>query len=307
MTIEAGAVAPVEGQTAVSAPAPAEPVIRDLDQVAEPEKTEQPPQEAKPEETNSETQEGDDSSQPKKLTRNQRLQRKAARLSTMLAEVSAENERLKTERTKAATEGEPKEADYNGDWGKFQAEYAAWKVTQNIRGDLAERDQRDRNAQLQDRIREATDDFLERVEDVKKSIPDYDKVVETFAGSGGKFAPHVIEEIRDSEKGPMLAYTREEPRLGRRTQRLVAARCGPRDRPHRGKSVSAATQKTNTGSSPAHSSHRRRNSRRNTIRTSRTTWTPTSNGVRRRTDAQFRANSKWLTPTLLRASSPKRR
>jgi flagellar motility protein MotE (MotC chaperone) len=206
MTIEAGAVAPVEGQTAVSAPAPAEPVIRDLDQVAEPEKTEQPPQEAKPEETNSETQEGDDSSQPKKLTRNQRLQRKAARLSTMLAEVSAENERLKTERTKAATEGEPKEADYNGDWGKFQAEYAAWKVTQNIRGDLAERDQRDRNAQLQDRIREATDDFLERVEDVKKSIPDYDKVVETFAGSGGKFAPHVIEEIRDSEKGPMLAY-----------------------------------------------------------------------------------------------------
>lgn len=146
-----------------------------------------------------------ESDEPKRLTRNQRLQRKAARLSTMVAEQAAELEKLRQANSKSE-ETAPKEADYNGDWTKFQADYAAWKAANIIEGKLLEREQRDTSRRLNEQQREATEDFLERVETVKTSVPDYDKAFEAFAAGGGKFAEHVIEEIRDSEKGPMLAY-----------------------------------------------------------------------------------------------------
>lgn len=148
----------------------------------------------------------DSSDEPKRLTRNQRLQRKAARLSTMVAEQAAELERLRQAREQSNADSAPKEADFNGDYFAYQTAKAAYDAAQLVRKDLADREERDTQRSLADRQREANEEFLERVEDIKKTVTDYDKVIDTFANAGGRFAPHVIEEIRDSDKGPMLAY-----------------------------------------------------------------------------------------------------
>lgn len=202
MTEQTGAAAPATEQTAASAPAATEQATPQTSVPNENAATENAETAQETEQSSTEQESGEQ----KKLTRNQRLQRKAARLATMVAEQAAELERLKQASAKSAADSEPKEADYNGDWTKYQADYAAWKATQNIRGVLEEREQRERTTQLQDRVREATEDFLERVEEIKPRIADYDEVINTFEKLGGKFAPHVIEEIRDSDKGPMLAY-----------------------------------------------------------------------------------------------------
>lgn len=205
MTEETGAVAPATEQAAI-APAGTEtttptPSVPDGEaatvqaETTEGTETEQPDSEG----------DGDSTARPK-LTRNQRLQRKAARLSTMVAEQAAELERLRASSSKADTDSEPKEADYNGDWTKYQAEYAAWRAGQVIERKLSEREQRDTTQRLQEKVQEANDDFLERVEDIKPRIPDYDEAIIAFTKSGGQFAPHVQEELRDSEKGPLLAY-----------------------------------------------------------------------------------------------------
>jgi len=200
MTDETGAAAPTTEQ-AITAPAESEQATPKIESVPD---VEASAENAEPKAN--ETEQPEDGSEPKKLTRNQRLQRKAARLSTMVAEQAAELEKLRQANSKASAESAPKEADYNGDWTKYQADYAAWKAASIIEGKLLEREERDTSRRLQDQQREATDEFLERVEEVKTSIPDYDKAFEAFAAQGGKFAQHVIEEIRDSEKGPMLAY-----------------------------------------------------------------------------------------------------
>jgi hypothetical protein len=199
-----GAAAPTPDTPAPSAPAADEQanpvaVVQDVNAA--------PDAEATASEAVQPTTEGEEADgKPRRLSYNERQKRKVARLSTMLAEQAAELESLRQSKAATNADPEPKEADYNGDWTKYQADYAAWKATQNIRGVLDERDQRSRQQHIQERVREATEDFLERAEATKKLIPDYDQVISAFDASGGKFAPHVIEEVRDSDKGPELAY-----------------------------------------------------------------------------------------------------
>ncbi|CAB4200641.1 hypothetical protein UFOVP1349_58, partial [uncultured Caudovirales phage] len=152
-----------------------------------------------------ETSEGEESDKPNKLSRNQRLQRKAARLSTMVAEQAARIEELQRSSNRP-DETEPNEAEYNGDWTKFQADYAAWKAAKTVTAKFDEREQRDNAARLQERRQESIEDFQERAEQVKVGIADFDKTLEAFANNGGKFAGHVREELLESDKGPMLAY-----------------------------------------------------------------------------------------------------
>lgn len=141
--------------------------------------------------------------QPKKLTRNQRLQRKAARLATLVAEQQAKIAELEK---RSASDDAPKEADYNGDYTAYQTDLAAYKAAQKIGSKLDEQ----AKAQASDKIREAkaeaAEDFLERANELKAKIPDFDETFEKFATSGGKFSEHVIEELHDSDKGPQLAY-----------------------------------------------------------------------------------------------------
>jgi hypothetical protein len=206
MTEEAGAAAPAPEQAAPSAPAAAEqatPIetLPNPNAQPEPENAEPKAQETAPKEEETEPDE------PKRLTRNQRLQRKAARLSTMVAEQAAELERLRQATDKSDAESEPKEADYNGDWTKFQADYAAWRAAKTVSQKFTEREQRDAEQRLRERRQEAADEFLERSEQIKAAVSDFDEVIGAFEKSGGKFAPHVVEELMESEKGPMLAYT----------------------------------------------------------------------------------------------------
>jgi hypothetical protein len=146
--------------------------------------------------------------EPRKLTRSQRQQRKLARLSTMLAEKDAELDRLRTQSAKSTAESEPKAADYpQGEYDPgFLSDLAAHKAASKIEAKLSERDERENKRQITERQQEAVDDFLERADATRKLIPDYDATVAAFANQGGKFEHHVIEEIRDSEKGPELAY-----------------------------------------------------------------------------------------------------
>jgi hypothetical protein len=199
-----GAAAPTDGQ-AVIAPAESEKAtldagVRDLDAVPE-------NAEPKAEETEQTAEDGDAASdEPKRLTRNQRLQRKAARLSTMVAEQAAELEKFRQATAKSSAEGSPKEADFNGDYFAFQTAKAAYDAAQLIRKDLNDRDERAMSSRLQERRQEASEDFQERAEQIKASIPDFDKTIGEFEKAGGKFAPHVVEELLESDKGPMLAY-----------------------------------------------------------------------------------------------------
>jgi hypothetical protein len=174
----------------------------------------------------------------------------------MVAEQAATIEELQRSSSKP-DESEPKEADYNGDWTKYQADYAAWKAAKTVEAKFDEREQRESAQRLQERRQEAIDDFQERAEQVKVGIPDYDTALEAFAKNGGKFADHVREELLESEKGPMLAYqlAKNSSACGA-TECDVSARRGPRNRPARSQGVSASTQKANTGTGTTFHPHR---------------------------------------------------
>jgi hypothetical protein len=208
MTDTTGAAAPSAEQAAPSAPAATEQATPQIESLPNPNAPASPENAEPKAETEQTPPEGEEASdEPKRLTRNQRLQRKAARLSTMVAEQAAELEKLRQATDKTDAESEPKEADYNGDWTKFQADYAAWKAAKTVGQKFAEREQRDAEHRLRERRQEAADEFLERSEQIKSNIPDFEQVLGAFRNAGGDFAPHVIEELMESEKGPMLAYT----------------------------------------------------------------------------------------------------
>lgn len=212
MTEETGAAAPVIEQ-AVPAPAAAEQATQPDTSVAQADTATE----------NDEVQGSEaESTEAKRLTRNQRLQRKAARLSTMVAEQAAEIERLRTSAT-APDASEPKENDYNGDWTKYQADYAAWKAAKSVEQKLNEREQRDAQSRLNERLQEAAEDFEERSAEYKSKVPDFDATIEAFVSSGGRFSQTLVEELRDSDAGPALAYQlAKNPKLVQQINQMSA-------------------------------------------------------------------------------------
>lgn len=202
-----GAAAPASEQAALSAPAVIEQAnvpetIPNPNEVKE----ESGAAEQEANEVQSKPEDGEEEGKPARLTRNQRLQRKAARQATMLVEYHAEIETLRKQVSQAPQSAEPKEEDYNGDYTSFLADKAAFKAAQSIQAKLDERDQRAVSEKLTLAKQEAAEDFLERAEELKTSIPDSDATFEAFLKMGGQFASHVVEELHESEKGPLLAY-----------------------------------------------------------------------------------------------------
>jgi hypothetical protein len=126
---EAAAAVTIEQTPAASAvveQATPKPGIQDVD--AAPENADDA--KAKTEETAGDKPEGEE--ERKRLTRNQRLQRKAARLSTMVAEQATEIERLRQATSKDA-DAEPKEADFNGDYLAYQRALSKWDTKQLLK------------------------------------------------------------------------------------------------------------------------------------------------------------------------------
>lgn len=204
MTDENGAAPPTDEQ-AVTAPAeseqatPTEASVQEQDAAPENAETE-----ATPEEHDAGKAEEED--RPAKLTRNQRLQRKAARLATMVAEQAAQIEEFK--RNSESKADLPKVEDYPQ--GEFDPGYvsdlAAHKAAQKIIGNLDERDMKAKTEQIKTARMEAFEEFESRAEELKQRIPDYGESLAALEAAIGQFAPHVVEELLDSEIGPLLAY-----------------------------------------------------------------------------------------------------
>lgn len=173
------------------------------EEAASTENAETPAQEteqSKPEGEESSTEED----KPRKLSRSERMRRRMQAMATELETLRAQF--TKPEAANSETDAAPKEADFNGDYFAYQTAKAAHDAAQAVAKQFAERDAKEAQTRLAQRQAEANEEFLERVEEVKANIADYDKVINDFAKAGGRFAPHVIEELRDSEKGPVLAY-----------------------------------------------------------------------------------------------------
>lgn len=188
-------------QTATSAPAASE-----TSTPAQTAETSSENAETKAPETEQSKPEGDESSadddRPRKLSRSERMRR---RMQAMATELETLRATIKPEKP-SGEDSAPKESDYNGDYFAYQTAKAAHDAAAAVAKQFAERDQRESAVKLAQIQREAAEEFFERVEELKPSIPDYDAVIDGFAKAGGTFAPHVVEELRDSEKGPMLAY-----------------------------------------------------------------------------------------------------
>jgi hypothetical protein len=151
--------------------------------------------------------EGDEQpDKPRKLSRYDRMKR---RMSAMATELDGYRSQFASRESgndppKAA---EPKEDDYNGDYTSYLADLAAFRAAKRIEERLEARDQADAQLSVSRRsLARQWMTFIERAEEAKTRIPDFDDKIKAFQDMGGKFAPHVIEEVRDSDKGPQLAY-----------------------------------------------------------------------------------------------------
>lgn len=161
---------------------------------------------AKTDETKTAEPEGEEAER-KRLSRTQRLARKNARLSTIVADQAAELETFR--KSAAATQdAEPKEADFNGDYLAYQRALSKWDTKQLLKEALPKVAPEKRQPDVREIDRqEAGQEFLENAKQIKTSITDYDQTIEAFEKAGGKFAPHVIEELLEiGDKGPLLAY-----------------------------------------------------------------------------------------------------
>jgi hypothetical protein len=226
MQTENGAAAPSDGQAAQSEPAESEQAtsqtsVPEGEAAAENAETQGTEQESKPE--------GDEQEEtPKTLSRYQRLARTKARLATMVAEQGAELEELRKKVSGSGIASDaPKATDYaQGEYDPgYLTDLAAHKAAQKIGKQLDEQNQRAVTEKITLAKEEAAEEFLERADELKTSIPDFDAAFEAFQKQGGTFAPHVIEELHESEKGPLLAYQlAKNPQLVNQLNRM-----SPRD------------------------------------------------------------------------------
>jgi hypothetical protein len=184
-------VAPAESEQATPAETEGQPVAETTDVQA----------------TTSEAGEEAAEDKPRRLSRSERTRRRMQAMATELETLRAQFSAQTDENGKPkAGEQPPKEEDFNGDYTAYLAELAAFKAAQRIENKLTARDQADMAARHAKLARDAVEDFEARVEEIKPTIPDYDAVINAFLKDGGKFAPHVAEEVRDSEQGAEMAY-----------------------------------------------------------------------------------------------------
>lgn len=165
------------------------------------EKTEPKPEgeaEAKPE--------GEEGEKRKREPGSVRDKRRAELLRAENAELLRRLE--ETERKLPKGDGEveqaPKEEDFNGDWTAYIAARAAYEAGKAVEKKLTDRDVRQREASQVDVQRERKIAHLERIDEAKEVIADFDQVM---AGMKGVTVRNdVLDEIIGSDKSALLAY-----------------------------------------------------------------------------------------------------
>jgi hypothetical protein len=166
--------------------------------------TEGKPEGAEPD-TTSESEDG----KPKRQSTSERYRRKISAQAGVIERMAAEIEQMKRSPASEAKTGDekpPKEEDFNGDYFAFQRALTAFEVKQSLRSELDKDRQQHANERQNARRQEAAEEFMERADEVKVRIPDFEATIEAFEKGGGRFSQHVIEELQDSEHGPLLAY-----------------------------------------------------------------------------------------------------
>lgn len=141
---------------------------------------------------------------PKKLSgsrreriRNELLRQENAELNRRLEEAG------RSGAGKEATEKEPQEADFNGDYFAYERARTEFAVRQAVRDEMGQRDSAKRAVEQSDVWRERVAAHKERVEEAKEAITDFDKVL---ASSTVPVSNEVSREILTSDKSALISY-----------------------------------------------------------------------------------------------------
>jgi hypothetical protein len=143
-------------------------------------------------------------------------QRAKAREQRLLNELSARDRELEELRRnqpadKTASDSDvkpPREEDFNGDYFAFQraltAHEAGKAASDAIEKQFKTREQSEHQAKQAQFVRERDEAHMERVEDAREVIADFDKTMEGMKGVNVR--NEVIDEIKASENSALLAY-----------------------------------------------------------------------------------------------------
>ncbi len=143
---------------------------------------------------------GDDDEKPRKRpSRTDRLKDRIRELSDQLAFERSRKGSPAGEVTKA-----PQEVDFNGDYQAYERAQRAFETEQAVRRVLDESATNNRAAREQELRNAQVTLYRERVTEAKSAISDFEQVVNS--ASGIDVRDEVADLIRESEKGPYLAY-----------------------------------------------------------------------------------------------------
>lgn len=137
---------------------------------------------------------------PKKRTRTSQLRSKIAQQALEIDDLR----RREAERASDPDRQPPKEEDFNGDYERFNRAQIAFEVAETLRKEQSKDTARQIEARRADIQQNRVADHMERVEDARKTIPDYDAVLEK--GLNLNLRPETLELIIESEKSAIIAY-----------------------------------------------------------------------------------------------------
>jgi hypothetical protein len=197
------AAAPAEGET--------KPVADETRDLNAPEAKAEEPKAAEPEVEGEEGEsEAGEDGQPKrkKRTGSERAKRREEYLLSELRERERRLEELERQSPKGdgdkAKDEAPKEEDFNGDWTAYVAARAAYEAGKAVEGKLNAREQNTAQQRQVEARRERDIAHLERLEDARETIADFDTVMGTMKGVTVR--EDVLDEIKSSDKSPLIAY-----------------------------------------------------------------------------------------------------
>lgn len=144
----------------------------------------------------------------KKPSGSERAKRREEYLLNELRERERRLEELERQSPKGdggkAKDEPPKEEEFNGDWTAYVAARAAYEAGKAVEGKLNDRERSNLESRQADAKRERTLAHLDRVEEAKDTIADWDQVI----GSAKGVTVHedVIDLIIESDKSALLSY-----------------------------------------------------------------------------------------------------
>jgi hypothetical protein len=152
----------------------------------------------------------DEGDQPKKKkpSGSERAKRREEYLLNELRERERRLEELERQSPKGdggkAKDEPPKEEEFNGDWTAYVAARAAYEAGKAVEGKLNARERNELAQRQADAKRDRTLAHLDRVEEAKDTIADWDQVI----GSAKGVTVHedVIDLIIESDKSALLSY-----------------------------------------------------------------------------------------------------